>query len=224
MLTKQLILAVLQGLPASSLPHLAEPYRLFCERIESALKHEVPPLPALNYALTEASPRETRDLIRTLKETLLIQDQSLPSLSKRQKEVLVALRLFGPASCAQLARTLSQDRSHTHKRLATLMASGLVGKSTPPYGIFYFAISSPLPQALASDLDRILENFTDSPEPVLPPNPFEVATHATIATYATSATFATAPHRKNNNTSSSQRHVFSASDALREGPPRDQHV
>ena len=116
MLTKQLILAVLQGLPASSLPHLAEPYRLFCERIESALKHEVPPLPALNYALTEASPRETRDLIRTLKETLLIQDQSLPSLSKRQKEVLVALRLFG--------RLLAPNSPALYLRIAATRTNG----------------------------------------------------------------------------------------------------
>lgn len=195
MLTKQLILAVLQGLPASSLSYLPPPYRQFCERIESALKHEVPPVPALNYALQEASPRETLDLIRTLKETRSIQDQSLLSLSKRQKEVLVALRLFGPVTCAQLARTLSQDRSHTHKRLAALLASGLVGKSTPPYGIFYFAISSPLPQAVEADLDQMLENFSDS-EPVFPPNPFEVATYATIATHATNATFATPIHRK----------------------------
>lgn len=187
MLTKDIIRAVLQGLPSSSLPPLGHPYLLFCQRIETALKYQVPPLPALKHALQEADPWGTRALSRSLKETRTVQHLSLPALPKRQKELLVALRVFGPATCAQLGRTLSQDRSHTHKRLAALVASGLVSKCTHWGGIFYFAIASTLPQPQAAELEEILEGLADSPEPVHAHNPFLPATPATTAANATSA-------------------------------------
>jgi len=191
MLTKEIIRAVLQGLPSSSLPPLGHPYLLFCQHIETALEHQVPPLPALKYALQETDPWGTRALSRSLKETRTIQLLSLPALPKRQKELLVALRVFGAATCAQLGRTLSQDRSHTHKRLAALIASGLVGKCTHWGGIFYFAIASTLPQSQAAELEEILERLPDTPEPVHDHNPFLPATPATTATSATTAANAT---------------------------------
>ncbi|MEX2162230.1 MAG: hypothetical protein WD751_09985 [Anaerolineales bacterium] len=223
MLTKELIRAVLQGLPTSSLPRFGDHLLLFCRRIESALKYEVPPLHALKHALQEAGPQGTRDLIRALKESRRV--QSLPNLPRRQQQLLAALRLSGPTTCGMLSRAVAQDRSNTRKRLAALVASGWVGKFDQWGAVFYFAIPSPSAAAQVTELDQAIEAITALPEPASQPrsNPFAKSASPTSTTSTTPSTPSTPPPPPQSNnifrrSPGNSRQLFSVADFLSARP------
>jgi hypothetical protein len=222
MLTYDLIHAVLQGLPTSLLVHLGDPGLLFCERMQFAVQNQVPPAHALKYALEEASQADRIALVRIFK--IINSVMALPDLTRRQKEALIALRSHGRISCGKLSRLLTQDRSHTHKRLAVLVEKGYAAKYVGLNGVSYFA-KSPAPQKpIRSELDAIMSSLIErvetgdlsrsprhvisattkgdsvarSCEEALPAAPTKQspAASATLATSALAATSATAPTEK----------------------------
>jgi hypothetical protein len=209
MLDHEIINAVLQGLPTSFLARLGNRWLAFCQRIEFALSNQEPPLSALKFALEKTNPHIVQLIARFLKETQRV--APLPSFTRRQKEVLVVLRTFGPGTCAQLSRVLSQDRSHTHKRLKLLVASGLVAKFHRWDGVYYLASRIPLDSLAADQVYEFFERLANSangartdsgaqdPQPAaahpVAANP-PIESHATTATNATSATSAMPPPGK----------------------------
>lgn len=202
MLTFEMLFAVLQGLPSSNLDHLDKVWIWLCGNIQLAREKGSDPLSALKIAIQQAEYWQILAMKESFEKARAV--MQLPGLSYRQKEALIALRVAGVASLAQLNRVLMQDRAHTHKRLAALVKKGLAVKFFRPNGVYYFAIPgrlessvrsaahqvvTDLMETLLADTDgklHTLSAFSSMSRPATPATP---ATSATSATPATSATW-----------------------------------
>jgi predicted transcriptional regulator len=91
-------------------------------------------------------------------------------LSYRQKEALIALRVAGVASLAQLSRVLLQDRSNTHKRLNALVSKGYAMKFFRPGGIYYFAVPHRVEKSLKISVNDLLNNLIEESAAEAQPN------------------------------------------------------
>lgn len=176
MITLEVIHALLLGLPSKRLEHLDRtPWGVLCWRIEHNLKNGKEPLAALKQALEDAHEGERSVLRQALAQVLPV--MSLPGLTYRQKQALIALRYAKSASLTQLSHTLMADRSNTHRRLQALVRRGLAIKFSQPRGIYYMAVSAPLSKEIKLGIQRILDQLLD-----------ELQTEATKSTTPTTAT------------------------------------
>jgi hypothetical protein len=191
MLTLDLLYALLRGLPAKYLDFLDPPWPPFCQRVENALKEGKDPLAALQFALDAMNP-----WARGMLQKLLSQigpAMSLPGLTYRQKEALIALRYAGVASLAQLSRVLVQDPSNTYKRLAVLVAKGYAAKFFRKAGVFYFAVSSPLDPSLKHSVHELLTRLINEYSSEAQPTTSTITTMVTIPPEPTTPTIPTTP-------------------------------
>ncbi|MEX2161096.1 MAG: helix-turn-helix domain-containing protein, partial [Anaerolineales bacterium] len=168
MLSREMLYAILQGLPYKYFQHLDAPWPLIAKRINLCLDEGLDPVSALKAAFKWMGPYERR----TVKETLLLVApvMHIPGLSYRQREVLVALRSAKIASLSQLCRTLAQDRGNTHRRLAALVSKGLAVRFFQPGGAFYFAIPAPMEKSVKLAVNQFIDDLTDefAAEPTTP--------------------------------------------------------
>lgn len=190
MLTLDLLLAVLRGLPPAYLSHLESPWRLFCGRIQQALRQGHPPLDALQLALEQASLQEVQQISKAIGEANGV--MSLSDLSHRQKQALAALRYENVASLSHLSRVLNWDRSHTYHRLAVLVEKGYALKFYGDKGPHYFAVYEPQDASMKSQAFQLVQDFVErrrsrTAEAIRQARA-TIATRATTATHATSAT------------------------------------
>lgn len=245
MLTQQLLLAIAQGLPSHLLANLGPPYLHFCRRLDLNLHKGLAPVDALKAALFELDPYDVRLVLRALRETRTV--ESLPGLTPRHKQLLLALRLSGPATCGVLSKTFGVDSHNTRKRLQALVASGWIGRYSQWGAILYFALppgrdNSHLPSDQQDDLLAFLSG--DQPQhpdagqspakdpsvsaipdasPVRHPH---LTTPPTPVTPFTPLTPLTPPPSRNPTTTSypsrsprGDRTMYSAADILASGPP-----
>jgi DNA-binding MarR family transcriptional regulator len=157
MLTFEMLYAVLQGLPSSHLGHLDRVWISFCTQIMFALKEGLDPVSALRRAIQRAEYWQIFAMKQAFNEMRSVMD--LSGLSYRQKEALLALRSAGVASLPQLSRVLMRDRSHTHKRLKSLIHRGLAVKFFRPDGIYYFAVPGPVLRSVKSAAHQMLSDL-----------------------------------------------------------------
>lgn len=170
MISREMLYALLQGLPEKYFAHLDAPWHYIARLINIELKHGRDPISAVKaaFARTEGYSREK------IKEALLnvLPVMQIPGLSYRQREALIALRSAKDktASLAQLCRILAQDRSNTRRRLNALVQKGLAVKFFQPGGAFYFAISSPMEKSLKLAVNQFMNDLIKefSAEPTTP--------------------------------------------------------
>jgi hypothetical protein len=154
MLTFEILYAVLLGLNPEYLVHLDEPWRRFCRNLSQELRR-LPPLQALEKTVRdEYSHKEVMALFAHIDKTI-----SIPGLTYRQKEALIALRESKIASLPRLCQILGTDRSNTHKRLNALVKKGFAGKFSRPGGVHYFAISGSLDRSLRAGIHNVFHSL-----------------------------------------------------------------
>jgi DNA-binding MarR family transcriptional regulator len=194
MLTREMFLALLQGLPAADLSFLDRPWNLLAVRIERNLKKGLQPPDALHAALDDSPDWERQLHLRAfLNEDPVL---ALPDLSPRQKDALIVLRSLGSCSLAQLSRLLMRDRSNIRRTLEVLVAKSYIIKYFRKDGPAYLAITSPLSDQQRSEAIEILQAYKEflmegstgkeAPSPT-------TATTTTTTTKATTPTTATTP-------------------------------
>lgn len=187
MLTLDLLYAVMLGLPSKDLHHLNETaWRVLCSRIERFLASGHDPLTALKLALETAGDWERTELRKALQQVLPV--MSIPGLSYRQRQALIALRYVKTASLTQLAYTLMTDRSNTHRRLQALVRRGLAIKFSQPGGVRYMAVTTPLPKHVKLGVQQLLDELLQD---VATDQSSVAATTPTTSTTVTKATTTT---------------------------------
>ena len=157
MISREMLYALLQGLPEKYFAHLDAPWHFIARLIDIELKAGRDPITALKAAFAR-----TNDYSRQkIKETLLnvMPVMQIPGLSYRQREALIALRSVKSASLAQLCRILAQDRRNLYRRLNALVSKGLAVRFYQPGGVFYFAITSPMEKSLKLAVNQFLEEL-----------------------------------------------------------------
>lgn len=158
MLTLEVLYAVLLGLPVDRLKHLKDTaWKVLCSRIERNLASGDDPLSALKVALADAKDWERTELRKLFTEILPV--MSLPRLTYRQKEALIALRYAKSASLTQLCHALMADRSNTRRRMEALVRAGYALQFSQPNGINYMAIAAPLPSKLKHGIKAALDQI-----------------------------------------------------------------
>ncbi len=188
MLTFEMLYAVLQGLPSSYLDHLDKEWIWLCTHIQLAMEKGFDPISALKLAIQQAEYWQIVEMRRSFKKMRAV--MNLTGLSYRQKETLVALRLAGVASLAQLSHVLIRDRSDTHKRLAALVKKGLAVKFFRPGGVYYFAVPGSLKRPIRSAAHQMI---VDLMETLLSDSGGKIHSLATFGTSTTPPTPPTSP-------------------------------
>jgi hypothetical protein len=133
MISREMLYALLQGLPEKYFAHMDAPWHFLARLINLELKAGRDPISALKEAYAR-----TNDFSRQkIKETLLnvFPVMQIPGLSYRQREALIALRSVRSASLAQLCCILAQDRRNLYHRLTALTRKGLAIKFYQPGGV-----------------------------------------------------------------------------------------
>jgi DNA-binding MarR family transcriptional regulator len=153
MLTQEMFLALLQGLPADDLSYLDQPWYLLALRIQRGLKEGLAPPAALHAALDNSPEADRQSHLRAF-----LQESSVDGLdlSPRQKDALVALRYAGSCSLAQLSRILMRDPSNTRRTLQVLVEKGYAIKYFRKDGPAYSAVTSPLSEKHRAEAIEIL--------------------------------------------------------------------
>ena len=186
MISREMLYALLQGLPEKYFAHLDAPWHFIARLIDIELKQGRDPITALKAAFAR-----TNDYSRQkIKETLLnvMPVMQIPGLSYRQREALIALRSVKSASLAQLCRILAQDRRNLYRRLNALVSKGLALRFYQPGGVFYFAISSPMEKSLKIAVNQFLDELTKEFSAESGPRADASASSATPPTQSTQPT------------------------------------
>lgn len=199
MISRDMLYAILLGLPERFLEHLKAPWSLIATLVRLAREEKADPVTALRYAVIRLGANGRNTLRKALLAVLPV--MSIPDLSYRQKEALIALRSQHTASLPQLCSALLQDRSNTHRRMAALVTKGFAIKFIQPNGVFYMSVDIPLDKAtrlaINKFLDELIHNFpaeneTDlevyarAAEPLLPwSKPTTSTTPTTLTTSTT---------------------------------------
>jgi hypothetical protein len=157
MLTQDILLALLQGLPAAHLDHLDRPWYLLALRIQRALKRGLPPPDALHDALDNSAGWERETYLHAFLQEVPV--HALPDLTPSQKDALIALRTAGACSLSQLSRFLALDRSYTRRLLLVLIENGYAIRYFRRDGPYYLAIFSPLSDQHRSESLEIWKAF-----------------------------------------------------------------
>jgi len=157
MISREMLYALLQGLPEKYFAHMDAPWHFLARLINLELKAGRDPISALKAAFAR-----TNDFSRQkIKETLLnvMPVMQIPGLSYRQREALIALRSVKSASLAQLCCILAQDRRNLYRRLNALVKKGLAFRFYQPGGVFYFALPSPMEKSLKLAVNQFLDEL-----------------------------------------------------------------
>ena len=161
MISRDMLYAIILGLPEKFLEHLKGPWFLVARLVRLAREQNADPVTALRYAVFRLGPDGRNLLRKALLNVLPV--MSIRGLSYRQKEALLALRSRHTASLPQLCSALLQDRSNTHRRMAALVRKGFAIKFMQPNGVFYMAVDTPLEKAqrgaINKFLDELIHNF-----------------------------------------------------------------
>jgi len=171
MISRDLLYAILLGLPDKFLEFLAAPWPFIATLIRLARERNAGPVAALQYAVHRLGVNGRGMLRKALQRVAPV--MSLPGLTYRQREALLALRSLHTASLRQLCSVLLQDRSNIHRRMAALVRKGYAIKFMQPNGVFYMAVDEPLQKgeraAINKFLDELIRNFPSENESDLAP-------------------------------------------------------
>ncbi len=157
MISRDMLYALLLGLPEKYFAHLGQPWPLLARRVHIALGQGLGPVAALRQAFAHTGSAERAGLRQTLEHLLAV--AQIPGLSYRQREALVALRTAKSASLSQLCAILGQDRRNTQRRLKALVDKGLAYKFYQPNGAHYFAIIAPLDREVRHSINAFLDEM-----------------------------------------------------------------
>ncbi len=157
MISREILYAILQGLPVQYLEHLDVSWRVFARRIAKARREGHGPTAALRIAFNEAEYHELRKFKQAAQHIIPV--MQISGLSYRQRETLIVLREAGTASLAQLCRVLAQDRSNTYRRLNALVRKGYAVKFFQPGGVYYHAVSSPMQKSIKVAVNQLLDEL-----------------------------------------------------------------
>ncbi|MCW5876971.1 MAG: hypothetical protein KIS85_08845 [Anaerolineales bacterium] len=179
MISRELLYAILQGLPHKYFGVLEPPWLGMAWRIQGHLLGGDDPVTALKGAYANLGPGARKQLRETLQQVLPI--MGLAGLSYRQRETLLALRSLKVASLSQVCAVLTHDRRNTHRRLNALVDKGYAIRLYQPNGVHYMAIEAPMErsvkqainefiqelieQSMAPEEPQIEQDFTDSQTP-----------------------------------------------------------
>lgn len=193
MLTLEMLYAVIKGLPATHLDHLSRQWLLFCGDIHRAMQAGATPVDALIDTIRSLQYWQIKKMHSDF--TVAQAVHTIPGLSYRQKQALIALRTAETASLPQLCRVLAQDRSNVHKRLNALVKKGLALKFFRPDGVYYFALTTQLQPDTRRAINRTMQSFAATllTAPKLSIDMLAKFGKATTPTTATTSTTTTTP-------------------------------
>ena len=157
MISRELLYAILQGLPEKYLAHLDAPWPLIARRINIELSQGRDPISALKSAFARTGEYERQKIREALLQIVPV--MQIPGLSYRQREALVALRSAKTASLAQLCRILSRERSNTYRSMSALVKKGLAIKFFQPGGVYYFAVPSRLEKSVKIAVNQFISEL-----------------------------------------------------------------
>lgn len=171
MISRELLLAILQGLPRKYFNILEPPWIGMALRIDANLLQGQSPLQALQNAYQDMGPHGRKRLRQTLQQVLPV--MQLPGLTYRQREILIVLRSLKCASLSQVCAILTHDRRNTHHRLNALVAKGHAVRIHQPNGIHYMAIQKPLGREVKQGINDFIQDLIHeamTPEPSAEPH------------------------------------------------------
>ncbi|MCL5429410.1 MAG: hypothetical protein M1347_06400 [Chloroflexi bacterium] len=157
MISREMLYALLLGLPEKYFEHLDWPWPWVAKSIRIGLNQGLDPLSALKSGFARLGDQPLAKVKETLLSILLVME--IPGLSYRQREALVALRSVKAASLAQMCRILAQDRRNTYRRMNALVSKGLAFRFYQPGGVHYFAISTPMDRSLKHEINHFIDDL-----------------------------------------------------------------